>query len=528
MKNGYFKITKDGEGYGLLLVPPKDGGEPLSIVEIMEYLKMQGILYSQDSLQEAICKDTECILPLGNGRCPMVNMQYDISVSEDSMRAFVRIYSPSDHGEMRSARDIVHAMNKKQISVGIREEAIAEAIQNGDFCKDILAAEGMPVREGKDASIEYFFNTDPKVRPTLNEDGSVDFFHLNVLNHCKCGDLLARLTKEDPGDSGMTIYGAIVKPRPVKRAILRTGKNVEISEDGTELISLVNGHVSLVDEKVVVANVLELKNVDTSTGNIDYEGSVNIAGNVQTNFSVKAGGNIVVNGLVEGALLEAGGDIIIARGMAGAGKGSLKAGGNIVAKFLENTSAVSGGYVATESILHSTVMAQGDITVDGKKGFISGGRICATNLVKVKTLGSHLGTVTVIEVGATPDMKEKLGQLKKSIADMTKKMRDIDPVITTYAQKYKQGVNISMDQMKYLKTLIKAREKITEELRTANSEAEKLDVLVSQQANAQVIVQDEAFPGVRIVIGEASMTVQNNMHYCRFVKVRGDVKMVSM
>lgn len=528
MKNGYFKIIKDGDGYGLLLVPPKDGGEPLRIVEITDYLKDQGIPCAPDMLQEALCRNTEYILPLGKGNCPAINMQYDIRVSEDSMQVFVRIYSPSDSGEMRSARDIVHAMNKKQISVGIREEEIAKAISEGDFCTDILAAEGIKVREGENAKIEYFFNTDPKIRPTLNEDGSVDFFHLNTLNHCKCGDLLARLFKEDPGESGMTVYGAIVRPRPVKRAVLRYSRNVEISEDGTELTAQVNGHVALVDEKVVVSDVLELKNVDTSTGNIDYEGSVTITGNVQSNFSVKAGGNIVVNGLVEAASLEAGGDIIIARGMAGAGKGNLKAGGNIVAKFLENTTAVAEGYVTTESILHSNVMAQGDITVDGKKGFISGGRICSTNLVKVKTLGSHLGTVTVIEVGATPAMKERLGQLKKSIAEMTKKLREMDPVITTFAQKYKQGLPISMDQMKYLKALIKAREQYTEELRISSIEEKKLDELVGQQANAQVIVQGEAFPGVRIVIGEASMTVQNTMHYCRFVKVRGDVKMVGM
>ena len=52
----------------------------------------------------------------------------------------------------------------------------------------------------------------------------------------------------------------------------------------------------------------------------------------------------------------AGGDIIIAKGMNGMGKGVLNAKGNVVAKFLENATVTALGYVSSESILHSTVM----------------------------------------------------------------------------------------------------------------------------------------------------------------------------
>ena len=115
----------------------------------------------------------------------------------------------------------------------------------------------------------------------------------------------------------------------------------------------------------------------------------------------------------------------------------------------------------SESILHSTVTAKEEITVDGRKGFISGCKIAATNLVEAKTLGSHLGTNTVIEVGVIPDRKDRLNKVRKSIGELTKKIHDIDPVIVMYSQKYKQGVSISMDQMNYLKNLIQAREQCT-------------------------------------------------------------------
>ena len=69
-----------------------------------------------------------------------------------------------------------------------------------------------------------------------------------------------------------------------------------MSQDKLTLTALVDGHVSLADQKVSVSNVYQVKDVGVSTGNIDFEGSVIIAGNVSANFEVKAGGNVVVNG----------------------------------------------------------------------------------------------------------------------------------------------------------------------------------------------------------------------------------------
>ena len=121
-----------------------------------------------------------------------------------------------------------------------------------------------------------------------------------------------------------------------------------------------------------VSDILEVKDVDSSTGDIDYEGSVKINGNVCANFSVRAKGDIEVSGVVEGAYLEAGGDIIITRGMNGMIKGTLKAGGNIVAKFIENAKVHADGYISTESILHSDVYAASEVLVSGRRGYPEG------------------------------------------------------------------------------------------------------------------------------------------------------------
>ncbi len=528
MKNGYFQLVSDERGFGLLIKAPVGEGEKVRIAEVTDYLNKRNLGCDLSALKSAIMLNKDTVLHLGTMPCPQVNMTYNLSIDEDGMRAVARFYPPSSTGKKLSVSDFTADLAFRQIQHGICMENIENAFENEAYCTDIVVAEGTPARHGTDAVIEYYFNTDLKARPTLKDDGSVDFFNLNTVNSCHAGDLLAKLIPADPGDYGMSIQGAKIKPRDVKNAVLKYSHNIDINEEKTELTSKVDGHVTLVEDKVFVSNVLELENVDISTGNIEYEGSIKISGNVQSNFSVKARGNIIVDGLVEGAYLEAGGDIIVARGMAGMNKGELKADGNIVIKFLENAKVTAGGYITTEAILHSTVMAGDDITVDGKKGFITGGRICAPNQVKVKTLGSPMGTATIVEVGADPVVKEKLVNAQKEVAELTRVVKSVEPIINNYAHKRKQGIQLSAEELKYLTSLLKLREKKSEELEEATKETDLLMELIEQERQAQVVVKEEVYPGVRIVIGDVSMMVNSDMKYCKFVKQRGDVKMVGL
>lgn len=528
MKNGYFRLVTDATGFGLEIKAPSGGGECVRIKEVTDYLTLCNVLCDLSALKNAIAEEKDTVLHLGPGACPAENMRYNLYVAEDKMSVTARFFPASATGNKMSAEEFLNDLTFRQIRFGVQEARIREAFAKDEYCTDIIVAEGKAPKQGKDAFIEYFFNTDPKARPTMKEDGSVDFFNLNTISHCKAGDVLAKLTPAVPGEDGMTVLATKLKPREVKNLKFRFGKNIDISEDMRVLTSKVNGHVTLVEGQVFVSDVLAVENVDNSTGNIEYEGSVEIHGNVQSNFSVKAQGNIVVNGLVEGAYLEAGGDIIIARGMAGMSKGEIKAKGNIVAKFFENAHATAGGYITTESILHSNVSAGSEITVGGRRGFITGGHVIAASQIKVKTLGSAMGASTIVEVGADPLLKQELTKLQKDVAEVDKQIKSMDPIIASYALKRKQGVNLTPDQMQYLSTLIKAREKKQQELTELNGQLEPLQEMMEQQHQAQVVVLGEVFPGTKIVIGDVSMVVQSSMKYCKFVKLRGDVKMVGI
>ena len=307
--------------------------------------------------------------------------------------------------------------------------------------------------------------------------------------------------------------GEKIMPAEVKRATFDYGHNIEQSEDGLKLTSMVNGHVELVDGAVFVSDELVVENVDNSTGNIDYEGNVQINGNVFTNFHVKAQGDIMVKGVVEGAVLEAGGNIIITRGMNGMGKGLLKAEGNIVAKFLENVTAEAKGYVASESILHSRISAGSEVNVDGKRGFITGGKVCATGSINVKTLGSQMGADTIIEVGADPAVKARIKQLQQQISEDMKTLQMVQPTLDSMKTKLAQGVRLNDEQIKYVQTLVLANEQKSRSLEASNKELQELEKQVGNPMDTVVRVHGMVYPGTRICIGDVSMVVQKTSHY---------------
>ncbi|MBO5055969.1 MAG: DUF342 domain-containing protein [Eubacterium sp.] len=533
MKNGYFQLVCGEKGTALKIIAPKEGGSHVFVREIMDYLNLQGIMYDTATLnaglQNARNSDAEEYqFQINKDAVSEVRESYKLNVSQNKMTVMARFYAPSLKGGRMDADEFLRDLAGKNIVNGIKKEEIRKFFDSPEYCKDVFVAQGQLPRHGKDARIEYYFDTDLKAKPTLNSDGSVDFFHLNTICHCSKGDVLARLFPADTGAYGMTVYGEKVKPRDVKHAALKFGHNISISEDKQVLTAETDGHVTLVEGKVFVSNVFEVENVDISTGDIDYEGSVKINGNVCTNFTVRASGNIEVRGVVEGAYLEAGGDIIIARGMNGMARGVLKAQGNVISKFIENAKVSAGGYVSTESILHSEVMAGTEILVTGKRGFITGGRVSASNLVLVKTLGSSMGADTIVEVGIDPGIKVKIQQLQKQIADNRKNIEKIRPVLLAFKQKIAQGAKLKPEQLKNVQDMLQKEKQIQQDLETDTAELSSLQQMMEGSNQARIEVTGEVFAGTKICISDVSMVVKNSMSYCKFIKEHGDVKMAPL
>ena len=525
MQNGYFQLVKAPGGFGIRLFPPIDGGEDINISELLHYLDGENINCDISTLKKAIEEKKEQVCFLGVGECPVVNEKYQLNVSDDNMVATMRFYAPSETGTRLNFAEVINDLRVRNIVKGVQMQVLQDHFMSTDyFCTDLIVAKGKEPKQGVDDKIEYYFNTDVQAKPEQREDGTVDYYNLNMINHCKKGEVLARIIRGESGEDGFNIIGKPLRPREQKRVKLKHGKNIEMSEDGLSISSMVDGHVTLVDNEVFVSDVYQVENVDTSTGNIEYTGSVQINGNVSSNFVVNAGGNVIINGVVEGAQIYAGNNIVIARGVNGMSKGILKAGGNVISKFIENATVEAKGYINTGSILHSNVTAGTEIEVTGKRGFITGGHVQAGSQITVKTLGAPMGASTIVEVGADPKVKANYTQLQKDVSELVKTIKADQTILVGFAEKRAKGMKFTEEQIKYVRETAKKIEQQKEELEKKNNEMLRLHSMFDLRKKARVVVRGEVHPGTTIVIGDLSTVIQNTYHYCRFEVVEGDVK----
>jgi len=529
MRNGYFRLVNDSMGYGISLIQPVGCGEEIRLDEILKYLDGQKISYDRKRLEMDVDVGIDTVCHLGSGACPIVDEVCYLEADSDGMVATVRFIPPSENGARLTFDGFLDILDQKKIVYGRQLDAVKEHFASeGIYCTEIVVAKGEEAVPGVDAQIEYHFNTETHRRPVHKDDGRVDYFNLSTISFCRKGDVLAHIIPEQPGVSGSDIYGKVLRPKDAKKETLKCGKNTELSEDKMTLIATADGHVSIANGKVVVANVYQVKSVDTSTGNIDFEGSVEVAGNVAANFEIKAGGNVVVNGYVESARIIAGGSIVIAKGMNGMGNGYLRAGGDVMVKFLENVRVVAGGYLEADAILHCTVSAGSDVKVDGKRGMIAGGYVQAANTVVAKTIGASMGTLTTVEVGIKPLIKSQFDRIQKALDDNVKTTKAAQTVLDNFKDKQQRGVQYNDRQLKYMRSVATLVQEKSAEAEQLNVRLERLKAMMETQKKAEVVVSGQVYPGSTIIVGDASKPIQNICRYCKFIREDGEVRLVPL
>ncbi len=528
-KHGFFQLAEKEDGVYLRIYPPVAGGKKISMESLLFYLRQKKIEgYDFDTLRKTVLeaeKPTE--MKLNNQVKPYAEDEYlQVMISPDRKMAVGRFYPPSPKGKFMKKEDILSDLELAGIRHGIVETMIDAYIKNRQFCVNVLLAKATPPTEGRDASIEYHFDTSAQAKPRIMEDGSVDFHQLDNIVHIGKGECLATLSPMIEGTEGMDVCGNPLLPKKVTNLALKYGKNISLSEDGLKIFSDVSGHVSLAEGTVFVANTYDVPaDVNASTGDIEYDGNINITGNVITGFSVKATGDIYVKGAVEGAELTAGGDIVLNRGMQGMDRGYLKAGGNVISKFIENATVAAGGYVTADAIMHSRVTAKGNILVKGKRGLITGGELHSGTMIFAKTIGSPMGTHTTLEVGIDPGIIEEYHRLEKEFPELEKELEKNIQIINLCSKKMRDGGKLSEDRMKALKEAGRKKEELERILAEREDRFDYLEEAMEHNDAGKIEIENIAYPGVKAVISNVTYYVKTEIQHGMLVREGADIRL---
>lgn len=371
---------------------------------------------------------------------------------------------------------------------------------------------------------------DVRMTPEIDEKGQADYYNLGLINNVSRGQALAERIPPVDGIKGMDVTGKEIAPRSGRDIPLPRGKNTVANEENTLLFAVIDGHAKLQNGKISVEPIFELNgDVDFSSGNIDFVGNVIIHGSVTSGFSVQAGGDIEIMGFIEAAEVVAAGNIMVRGGIQAVTKNTIKAGGSIMARFVENSRLEAGQDIRVrEAIMQSNIRAGNSVIVSDRRATIVGGVVQASQLVEAKILGSQLATQTIIEVGVNPYHREEYRSLMKTRTEQKKRL---DTLNTNLQSLQRAGISPQEMSTRKRMALIKMLDEY-KRVKQEYKEGEERILVLEEEFNkakaARIRASEVAYPGVRISIGSAFYLINDPIKYSQFVLEEGEVRLASL
>lgn len=518
--DGYFSISAEEDGFFLAVYPQQGAGEPVKVSKIIEALAERGIDKPDNALLTRVVKEALGTPVKVAEKLVPAEPDIQIQISRDKMEATLQVIKPQGCRPV-SIEEVMDRIKNAGITFGIDNAAVETALTKPGTT--VACANGLRPVDGINASITYLVDLENKGRPVELEDGRVDFKNLNMFTVVHADQLLAEKVPATTGTVGMDILGNEVLPKPGRDVVLPKGKNVYVDEEGMRVYAAQAGQLVMINNKLNVIPMIEIKaDVDLSTGNIEFIGSVIVKGSVQTGFTVKAEGNVEIAGSVSGGIVE-GKNVVVRMGIQGMNRGYIKATENVVAKYIENATVYAGkDVIVSDVVLHSRVSAAKRVIVEERRGLIVGGQISAGEEIRAKVIGTNSATNTDIEVGVNPKLREEYQELRKEVKKVEHNLEQAKKALTVL--KGMDQNTMPPDKHQMLLKLTKAQFHLIGQIETMRNRLAEIEISLEEMRYGHVKVADTAYPGVKLVIGTLVKPLRDAAKFAKFYAEDGEIK----
>ena len=517
--NDRYQITQNDEGVYLKVCKPAEEAEVLR-----DLADRRIIVFERDKVSRAVSETSGQLIRIAeSGPAAQAVADIRVLVRRDRMEAMIEVTVPRGAPEVTMVQ-LADKLKAAGIVYGVDEDALERLTKVRAFY-NTCCARGLPARDGDDACLTYHVDLDSQGRPVELEDGRVDFKNINHFISVEQGQLLVEKTPPTAGVAGMDVLGLPVPSRRGKEIPWPLGRNVTVV-DGCRLVAAIAGQLSIIHRRVHVLPVMEIAgDVDYSTGNIDFMGSVIIGGSVESGFSVKAGGNVEIRGAIGGGMVEAN-NITVRTGIQGMNRSVVRARERLVANFIENATVYADkDVVVSDVIMHSKVFAGSRIIVEGRRGLVLGGRLSAGEEIRVRTAGSQAQAATDLEVSVNPFLKDEMLKLREEIK---KKEELAEELVRSLAYLRGQGLaNLpaaARERHDKLEAEYKGLPDTLEDMRLRYVDIESLLYCMKP---GKIRVANILYPGVRVAIGPLAKVIDDPLKYLSLYAQDREIKFAS-
>lgn len=378
-----------------------------------------------DALLSAVALCTTSTTPFVTPLATRQDAQIAVEIAEDAMAAFLSI-TPAQGGAAPNFESVHHALHQAHVAYGIDEEVLEHCIAAGTAAK-VQIATGLAAVDGTHAQFVELLAATVDRAPQLNEEGLIDYREHHAIDVVEAGTELMRRIPATPGTDGCNVRGEVLRAVPGRDDPFdSTLHGAQVSAADPDVLAASRAGLPVrVRCGVNVEPLLRVREVNLATGNLHFDGTVQVDGEVNPHMKIEATGDIVVGGTVDGAQLKAGGNIHVGGGVIA--HSVLEAGGTVSARFAEAATIVAHQAIYLDDMaMDCELRSMNTVHVGVKatqRGKLVGGVCVAAMLVKAPTLGSNKSGMTKVAVGSNPELEAKFRVLQERI-DVEKSNED--------------------------------------------------------------------------------------------------------
>lgn len=429
-----------------------------------------------------------------------VDCSYDVTVSPGNKEAFVFVKPPSGTGKHVTEEGIKEALKANNVVFGYRDDMIKMIVNERKYSQKLCVAVAQLPVDGVSGSITYNFAKTVEAAPTENEKGFVDYKDLGLIRIIRAGDVIADITLPTEGEPGIDVRGGKIQQYPGKKAQFSVGTNTKITDDGLHIVAAVDGQLVFKSNAFSVDTTVTINgDVDASVGNINFIGDVIIKGNICEGFKVSSNSNITVSGEVNGATLEAGGNITIKQGCI---YSKITCHGNVSALFCERSSINCDGDISAQNYVICDIYCAGELITKASNGSIIGGKYVVLNSLEASNIGSKTYTPTDITLGDNAILADEKTQLEMKIAATQKKIDDLTMIVNFLNEKKKELHKLPEEKEEMLATAVRQRVISNVEIKNSQKRIEEINVYLGTKQQLWVKCKGYIYPGTRITIND--------------------------
>jgi len=452
----------------------------------------------------------------------------ELSVDPSAMFANIRLVPESETSDL----DAIHLavdeidvfLEDSGIIYGVDEGVIAGIVNERVFNEWVTVAHGKEPVPGVDGTLTLLFPANDSDRRCKDDQGTVNLRELNLIHNVKKGDRLCDIQPAQRGTPGINVYGKAVLTKDGKPSRIPKGENVVLSEDGSKLLAAIDGMVTWDGVNVNVQPLYVVDVVDASVGNIHFNGTVIVNGEVGDGYEIHAGHDIIIAMSVGPVRLEAQGNIRINGGILGSQNGVIQAGGDIELKFIQDAQVRAGGtIIVDEYIRGGMVSSAGPLIVKNPHGGIFASSVSSETWIYTHSIGSEQAPVPVsLIVGHDPGLPKKRDGY---VEDIYTAVKDFLKLYTSLVKlrRMKQKYDLSKEHEELYAKILSAMNRLKEHLVATDEEIITVTEKIKQVYSGFIFVEGTVHEGTTIQIGNASMRIDTPRTATQFSLIDGQL-----